>query len=296
MPDPPDVTSMYIPGADKLGHFAAYLVLMIWFGLGNITRKGRLLIASGLVAMGGCIEYLQLWEGWRTFEFEDMAANTAGVSTGLLLTTIGQKRVKSAAITCLVLIALCLLPVSVQAGLFSGVHTTGLIWGKPDLKVTIAKSAGAEGYLDDMLTVINEWNKLLRKVRGAPIMTLVDAPPADITVTVTLGAGASLGYAELKTEFAHSCVLSKVNIVLYTEVYGMAYSHAGMRNIFRHEMAHALGLGHSNDENEQMFPTAGQEVLFRNVDIPPSDCEMKGLSMLYPVQPYCVLPKKVECF
>lgn len=195
-PNPPKVGLMHVPGADKLEHFAAYLVLMIWFNLGNITRKGRFLIALALVAMGVGMEYVQLWEGWRTFEIRDMAANTAGISAGLMLTVMNQnqkKRIKSAAITCLALISLCFLPASVPAGLFSEVHTTGFVWGRPDLTLGLVKQAGTEDYSGDVLAVINEWNVLLKKVRGAPTITLTDASDPDITVTITRGSGQSLG-------------------------------------------------------------------------------------------------------
>jgi hypothetical protein len=72
-------------GSDKITHCAAYGAMMLWFG--QLTRKKTvlLLVASGLVALGVALEFLQRATGYRTFEVLDMAANTAGVIAGLLL-------------------------------------------------------------------------------------------------------------------------------------------------------------------------------------------------------------------
>jgi hypothetical protein len=45
-----------------------------------------------------------------------------------------------------------------------------------------------------------------------------------------------------------------------------------------------------------MFPYAGEDIFFGNEDIHPSACEAKGLSLIYPMKPYSVMPEKVDCF
>ena len=64
---------------DKLGHLAAYGLLMFWFAR---LYRTRLWYAVGLVAMGVALEGLQGALGYRSYEVADMAANTAGVLLG----------------------------------------------------------------------------------------------------------------------------------------------------------------------------------------------------------------------
>lgn len=66
-------------GNDKLGHFATYGVLMFWFAQ---LYARRLAWAAGFVALGAALEVAQGWTGYRSFEVNDMLANTAGVGLG----------------------------------------------------------------------------------------------------------------------------------------------------------------------------------------------------------------------
>ena len=70
-----------IPGdeGDKAGHLLAYATLMLWFA--QLYRGGvrRVLIAIAFVIMGIALEFVQLLEGTRTFDYFDMAANSFGV-------------------------------------------------------------------------------------------------------------------------------------------------------------------------------------------------------------------------
>lgn len=70
---------------DKLGHFSAYLMLMLWFAQ-PYPRPRHLWIGVRLVALGILIEILQWLSGYRYFELADISANTLGVLTGWLLT------------------------------------------------------------------------------------------------------------------------------------------------------------------------------------------------------------------
>jgi hypothetical protein len=194
------------------------------------------------------------------------------------------------------LCAFVAIPTVRGAGLFSEVLITGYGWGKPDVTVTIRSLPGAEKFTDDVADVVTEWNNILQTIRGAPVLAIDSGTNADITVIISPTAGEQLGFAALRSAVQNSCVLSRVTIVLYTKALSRSYSHAGLRNIARHEFAHALGLGHSNDEGEQMFPYAAEDVFFGNDDIHPTACEAKGLSLIYPVKPYCAMPGKVDCF
>lgn len=69
---------------DKLEHILAYAVLMSWFVNIYMGMTSRTRIAVGLIALGVGLEFVQRWNGYRTFEMADMAANAAGVAAGWL--------------------------------------------------------------------------------------------------------------------------------------------------------------------------------------------------------------------
>ena len=78
-PSPPEVD---IAHGDKLGHFAAYGLLMFWFSQLYRERNPRIAYALGFVAMGVGLELVQGQFGYRTYEVFDMYANTLGVLLG----------------------------------------------------------------------------------------------------------------------------------------------------------------------------------------------------------------------
>jgi VanZ family protein len=87
-PAPPDLD---IEHGDKLGHFAAYGLLMFWFSQLYLQRKARIAYAMGFVAMGIGLEFMQGQLGYRTYEVFDMYANTLGVLLGWAAALIIRK-------------------------------------------------------------------------------------------------------------------------------------------------------------------------------------------------------------
>ena len=67
------------PGSDKVGHLAAYGALMFWFAQ---LYARRVPWAAGFVVLGVALEFAQGWTGYRSFDVNDMLANTAGVGLG----------------------------------------------------------------------------------------------------------------------------------------------------------------------------------------------------------------------
>lgn len=72
---------MHLPfkWSDKIGHFAAYFVLMGWFVQIYRSHRQRLLWALLFVGQGLALEIVQGMSRWRTFDYWDAAANTLGV-------------------------------------------------------------------------------------------------------------------------------------------------------------------------------------------------------------------------
>ena len=78
-PSPPQID---VAAGDKLGHLAAYGVLMLWFCQLYTTARTRLLYGAAFIAMGVGLEVLQAMLGYRTYDVLDMAANSVGVLLG----------------------------------------------------------------------------------------------------------------------------------------------------------------------------------------------------------------------
>ena len=74
--------------ADKWLHGLTFAVLALWFG-GLFARRRYGYIALGLMAFGFLVEGCQLLVGYRTADWLDIAANTAGIIGGLLVAAAG---------------------------------------------------------------------------------------------------------------------------------------------------------------------------------------------------------------
>lgn len=82
MPAPPHLN---VEQGDKLGHFAAYGLVTLWFAQPYTALRQRIWLALGMVALGIGLEYAQRATGYRSFEVADMAADALGVAIGWLV-------------------------------------------------------------------------------------------------------------------------------------------------------------------------------------------------------------------
>jgi len=69
---------------DKYEHVAAFAFLMGWFG-GLTSRSLHLLIAIGLLALGGAIEWAQSTTPYRASTLSDLIADVGGIVLGWIL-------------------------------------------------------------------------------------------------------------------------------------------------------------------------------------------------------------------
>ena len=78
-----DIDFKYI---DKLEHWLAYFVLMLWFSQLYKSVRTRFFYLLFFILMGVVLEVLQGLGGIRYFEYGDMLANTLGAVTAWLIT------------------------------------------------------------------------------------------------------------------------------------------------------------------------------------------------------------------
>ena len=76
---------------DKQAHFIAFAVLMLWF-CGVFRLPFTPLVALGLVAFGGLIEWLQSHLPYRSAEFADLLFDGGGILAGWALALVGLRQ------------------------------------------------------------------------------------------------------------------------------------------------------------------------------------------------------------
>ena len=194
-------------------------------------------------------------------------------------------------------------PAFAVSPLFAKIDLLGYGWNKDEVTVAVAGGIPiTEGLVSDVAAAVGDWNSVLTKVKGAPLLKVAAKPDADITIFLTdrpaekSGDTLDLGKASLKSALAYSCVLDRVFITVHLQAFGRSYTHAGIRNVLRHELGHALGLGHSNDPSDPMYAEAEPGMIFGKTDTEALPCHMKGLERIYPLRPYCDFPKSIDCF
>ncbi len=77
---------------DKVLHFTGYFLLATWFG--GVARRSRYsLVGAALIAFSGCLEILQgVMHNGRSAEWGDLLANACGVTTALVIASLGLGR------------------------------------------------------------------------------------------------------------------------------------------------------------------------------------------------------------
>jgi VanZ family protein len=70
------------PEGDKYGHIAAYAAVTFWFMQIYDTARPRVIVVLALAALGGGLEIIQSFTGYRSMEAADMAADVAGIVIG----------------------------------------------------------------------------------------------------------------------------------------------------------------------------------------------------------------------
>jgi len=78
----------WFQNADKWLHAFTFIILSVWFS-GLLARRSYWLIAIGLTLFGFFVEFCQLQVSYRTADWIDIAANTAGIIIGLAVAVAG---------------------------------------------------------------------------------------------------------------------------------------------------------------------------------------------------------------
>ena len=92
-PAPPSVA---FAASDKLGHFLAYAVLMLWFCALYKSTGARIVFGAAFIAMGVGLELVQGSLGTRSYERADMLANALGVAAGWAIALILPRALRAA--------------------------------------------------------------------------------------------------------------------------------------------------------------------------------------------------------
>ena len=77
---------------DKIEHAIAYSVLSFLWIVAFRKSKRKIIPILGCISLGILLEFLQAQTGYRTFEVNDMLANTFGVLTGMVFSMFYLKK------------------------------------------------------------------------------------------------------------------------------------------------------------------------------------------------------------
>lgn len=195
-----------------------------------------------------------------------------------------KKALLSGSIVVLLLLSISVF--SVQASPSnSTIELIGKEWDHDPLKVYIHASPRFQVYVGDVLTALNDWSNALEEASENPVGVNDDifdfqivnsVKDADIIIHIRGGAYAGVLGTTIIQDTNRDGYFDKVRI---TVKIGLGATREDFRNVVRHEVGHALGLGHANDPNDLMYPTYDASTV--NEDKYPSTLGIKALLLIY---------------
>ncbi|MEM1619331.1 MAG: matrixin family metalloprotease [Fervidicoccaceae archaeon] len=169
------------------------------------------------------------------------------------------------------------------------IELVGKEWNHDPLKVYVKASSDLSLQVS---IVLNDWSSALEAASGRNVdnselgrslpdgvfdfVIVSSSKEADIIISVERGAAAGLLGMTLLQDKNGDGYFDKAKITVKA---GRGLDVADFRNVMRHEIGHALGLGHAEDPSDLMHPT--YDASATKTDIYPSNLDVCALRSIY---------------
>ncbi len=161
----------------------------------------------------------------------------------------------------------------------------GPAWNHTNLTVKIAEQTGIPSSVTaEVSGAVSDWNSAISSTCSALVsptcfsLTVVSSGPADISISVKKGANPATGVVGQTTfssktdgSFTHAHV--SVSVALGSA----SFSSDLVRTIARHELGHALGLGHTTTTSSDLM----SPVISAALPIPISSCDISAFNTVH---------------
>ena len=182
-----------------------------------------------------------------------------------------------------VLIVLSFIPMASLYAEANSISYIGAAWDIPSPTVYVTLQKGIDSsYKTAAFDAVNIWMaKLGSNFSYTPVDSSTKKNPAKITITIKKNTGNILGTTRISSAAGN---LTGISITMASQnAMGKPLEPVDFKNILMHELGHAFGLGHANDDGiglkDLMYPyydftTVGYAV-------PPSDFDISALLAIY---------------
>jgi hypothetical protein len=157
------------------------------------------------------------------------------------------------------------------SAVYSGTDTITLTYS-----ISAAKAIPSAA-VDEIQQAVDDWASWFQGHDGSGSFTIAPAAAgsrADVQISTKAGGGNILG--QTHWSFDHQGFIKGATVQISGSTHGMANTPATVHEITLHELGHAfVGLGHSNDPSDLMYPTLG------STSTGIGACELAGFHGLY---------------